>query len=217
MEQQRSQLPLRESQQEQASQPQRQHRFSCCGGESRPELGPECRCSRAPAACSESPNRIPALPRGVSRKANVCHSPVRPMPQRPRTGVLLDSETVPYPGKKMKVRSIGVDWGCFNGRYYQCASQQIPARLGSRLGTPMAGFLTLEEAAERLGVEYKTIYRLVRSGELPRRQDRSYLPHPRVRSGRVFRAAEAAALGANALCGPAPHSKAGSAVCAIRR
>jgi len=31
----------------------------------------------------------------------------------------------------------------------------------------MGGFLTLEEAAERLGVEYKTVYRLVRSGELP--------------------------------------------------
>lgn len=31
----------------------------------------------------------------------------------------------------------------------------------------MAEFLTLEEAAERLGVEYKTIYRLVRGGELP--------------------------------------------------
>jgi len=31
----------------------------------------------------------------------------------------------------------------------------------------MGEFLTLEEAAERLGVEYKTIYRLVRSGDLP--------------------------------------------------
>ncbi len=35
------------------------------------------------------------------------------------------------------------------------------------LGLAMAGFLTLEEAAQRLGVEYKTVYRLVRSGELP--------------------------------------------------
>ena len=31
----------------------------------------------------------------------------------------------------------------------------------------MGGYLTVEEAAERLGVEYKTVYRLVRSGELP--------------------------------------------------
>jgi excisionase family DNA binding protein len=31
----------------------------------------------------------------------------------------------------------------------------------------MSQFLTLEEAAERLGVEYKTIYRLVRAGDLP--------------------------------------------------
>ena len=31
----------------------------------------------------------------------------------------------------------------------------------------MSGFLTLEEAAERLGVEYKTVYRLVRSGDIP--------------------------------------------------
>ena len=31
----------------------------------------------------------------------------------------------------------------------------------------MAEFLTLEDAAGRLGVEYKTVYRLVRSGEIP--------------------------------------------------
>ncbi len=31
----------------------------------------------------------------------------------------------------------------------------------------MAKFLTLEESAERLGVDYKTVYRLVRAGELP--------------------------------------------------
>ena len=31
----------------------------------------------------------------------------------------------------------------------------------------MTGFFSLEEAAKRLGVDYKTIYRLVRSGELP--------------------------------------------------
>jgi excisionase family DNA binding protein len=31
----------------------------------------------------------------------------------------------------------------------------------------MADYLTLEEAADRLGVEYKTIYRLVRGGEIP--------------------------------------------------
>lgn len=31
----------------------------------------------------------------------------------------------------------------------------------------MSGYLTLEEAAEKLGVQYKTVYRLVRSGELP--------------------------------------------------
>ena len=31
----------------------------------------------------------------------------------------------------------------------------------------MAKFLTLEEAAERLGVEYKTVYRLVRQGDIP--------------------------------------------------
>ena len=31
----------------------------------------------------------------------------------------------------------------------------------------MGGYLTVEEAAERLGVEYKTVYRLVRGGEIP--------------------------------------------------
>lgn len=31
----------------------------------------------------------------------------------------------------------------------------------------MSRFFTLEEAADRLGVEYKTVYRLVRSGEIP--------------------------------------------------
>lgn len=31
----------------------------------------------------------------------------------------------------------------------------------------MSKFLTLEEAAERLGVEYKTVDRFVRQGELP--------------------------------------------------
>jgi len=31
----------------------------------------------------------------------------------------------------------------------------------------MSEFLTMEEAAERLGVDYKTVYRLVRNGELP--------------------------------------------------
>jgi excisionase family DNA binding protein len=31
----------------------------------------------------------------------------------------------------------------------------------------MSEYLTLEEAAERMGVEYKTLYRLVRSGDLP--------------------------------------------------
>jgi excisionase family DNA binding protein len=31
----------------------------------------------------------------------------------------------------------------------------------------MSEFLTMEEAAERLGVDYKTVYRLVRTGELP--------------------------------------------------
>lgn len=31
----------------------------------------------------------------------------------------------------------------------------------------MEKYLSLEEAAEVLGVEYKTVYRLVRSGELP--------------------------------------------------
>jgi len=31
----------------------------------------------------------------------------------------------------------------------------------------MGGYLTVEEAAERLGVEYKTVYRLVRGGQVP--------------------------------------------------
>jgi excisionase family DNA binding protein len=34
-------------------------------------------------------------------------------------------------------------------------------------GWSMSRFFTLEEAADRLGVEYKTIYRLVRSGDIP--------------------------------------------------
>jgi excisionase family DNA binding protein len=40
----------------------------------------------------------------------------------------------------------------------------------------MASFLTLNQVAEILGVEYKTVYRLVRSGELPA-----------ARIGRVYR------------------------------
>lgn len=41
------------------------------------------------------------------------------------------------------------------------------ATSGFRWGVPMSRFLTMEEAAERLGVEYKTVYRLVRTGDLP--------------------------------------------------